>query len=81
MSALNPLFLTAEFRLLWSVRQLLRGVVIGFGVAAASTVLVLFAVIGGLGLVLDTLQERTRSKACSHNPTHQGPRGLKGGLS
>lgn len=61
MSALNPVFLNAEFWLLWSVRQLLRGVVIGVGMTAAMVTLMLFWSVSALGSALETLQERARA--------------------
>ena len=60
MSALTPILLNTEFWLLWSVRQLLRGIALGIGITSAMLALVLFWSVGALAQALETLQERSK---------------------
>lgn len=79
MNALVPIILNAEFGLLWSVRQLLRGIAIGIGLTSAMATLTLFAAASALGSLLDVLKERSHVTAFSLNSTNQTTlsRGLK----
>ena len=67
MSALNPVLLNTEFLLLWSVRQLLRGIAIGIGIASAMLAVVLLWSAGALAQALEALQERARVAGLSRN--------------
>jgi len=67
MSALTPVILNTEFWLLWSVRQLLRGIAIGVGLASGLATLALFGLAEALGSVLETLRERPRLTGYSRN--------------
>jgi len=69
MSALNPVLLNAEFWLLWSVRQLLRGIAIGIGLTSGVATLALFGMAGALGSALETLQEHPRVTGFFPNTT------------
>jgi hypothetical protein len=63
MSALNPVLLNAEFWLLWSVRQLLRGIVISVGMTAAMVTLALFWAASALGGARFDEDERSRRRS------------------
>lgn len=69
MNGLNPAFLNAEFGLLWTVQQLLRGIAIGIGLALAMVILSLFAVVGVIGNWMEILQERSQVTRLSPNST------------
>ena len=71
MSAMTPVFLNTEFWLLWSLRQLLRGIAIGIGLTSAMVTLTLFAAAGALASSLEVLQERSRKRVSSRNSTEQ----------
>ena len=83
MSALTPVILNAEFGLLWSVRQLLRGIAIGIGITSAMATLALFWSADALGQALETLQQRSRIPRPSRftNQIATSPRGYKERLS
>lgn len=71
MNALTPVILNSEFWVLWSMRQLLRGIAIGIGLASALVTLSLFALVGGLGTLMDLLKERSRLNRFSPESTKQ----------
>lgn len=83
MSALTPVFLNAEFGLLWSVRQLLRGIAIGIGITSGMLALALFWSADALGQALEALRQRTRIPRPSRvtNQLATSPRGYKERLS
>lgn len=79
MSALTPVFLNAEFVLLWSVRQLLRGLALGIGFTSALLTLTLLLIASGLGGVLDAIEERTRiTRPSASRVTHQPATSTRG---
>ena len=83
MSALTPVFLNAEFGLLWAVRQLLRGIAIGIGVTSGMLALALLWSADALAQALEALQQRSRISLSSRvtNPLATSPRGYKERLS
>jgi hypothetical protein len=83
MSALNPVLLNTEFWLLWSVRQLLRGIAIGIGITSAMLAMVLLWSAAVLAQMLETLPDRTRVAALPRNARQlaTSTRGYKENLS
>ena len=73
MSTLTPVILNAEFGVLWFVRQLLRGIAIGIGLASALLTLSLLAGAAALGSLMDALKERSHVTGFSLTRLH-GPR-------
>ena len=71
MNALTPVFLNAEFWLLWSARQLLHGIALGIGLASGMVTLSLFALVGALESLMDVLKERSYVTGFSRNSTHR----------
>ncbi len=63
MSALTTVILNTEFGLLWSVRQLLRGIVISVGMTAAMVTLALFWAASALGGTRFDEDERSRRRS------------------
>lgn len=71
MNALTPVFLNAEFWLLWSVRQLLHGIALGIGLASGMVTLSLFAMAGALESLMDVLKERLHATGFSITQLHR----------
>ena len=71
MSTITPVILNAEFGLLWSVRQLLRGIAIGIGLASAMVALSLFAAVGALESLMEALKERSYVPGFPPNSTNR----------